>query len=76
MSIYLCRRCGFWSRDREAVLSHLYEAHQGEAPIRITDFVVRDEPGKQPIAYLEVNRSQRRVQTRGGERPYGARTRP
>ncbi len=43
MAVYQCTRCGYWSRDREAVIDHLWTVHHHEMPIRAYDFAVRDD---------------------------------
>ena len=44
MAIYLCERCGFWSRERSQIFVHFEAAHCGEPPIRVEDFGVLPGP--------------------------------
>ncbi len=64
MTIYICNRCGFWSRDRQTLLAHLHDLHAQEGPILVEDLTVWTEPARRASETVSC-RDRRRARNYG-----------
>jgi hypothetical protein len=44
LTIYLCERCGYWSRHRQCILRHFDTVHAGPSPVAVEDLGVLRDP--------------------------------